>query len=213
MIYGYIRVSTDKQTIEGQKNLISRWAQDRGLVVQWIEKEISSRKTLEQRGITEMVDSLQAADTIIVTELSRLGRSTKEVLGIVDNIVKDKGCRLITLNPPLDIDGTNIDSPMNNLIITMFAAIAKMERDFISERTKQGLRAVEAKGIKLGKPAGGVQRCLYDRDHDKIKHLVEMGVPTNTIIETHLKYGKYLSLSNYIKRLKQGKVRTDYATI
>ena len=76
--------------------------------------------------------------------------------------------------------------------------LAELERDFISERTKEGLRARVAKGIKLGKPKGVIQASMYDKDKEKILHLYQLGVPIQKIIATHLGYGKYLSLKSYI---------------
>ena len=77
---------------------------------------------------------------------------------------------------------------------------AELERDFISERTKEGLRARVAKGIKLGKPKGTLQKSMYDNDQEKIFHLYKLGVPLHKIISTHLEYGKYLSLKEYIEK-------------
>ncbi|WP_050805572.1 hypothetical protein [Legionella drancourtii] len=81
--------------------------------------------------------------------------------------------------------------------------LAELERDFISERTKEGLKARAAKGIKLGKPKGVIQASMYDKDKDKILHLYQLGVPIQKIITTHLSYGKYLSLKAFIKKLNQ----------
>ena len=78
--------------------------------------------------------------------------------------------------------------------------IAELERDFISERTKEGLRARVAKGIKLGKPKGILQNSMYDNDQQKIFDLYKLGVPLHKIISTHLGYGKYLSLKIYIEK-------------
>ena len=78
--------------------------------------------------------------------------------------------------------------------------LAELERDFISERTKEGLRALKDKGIKLGKPKGTLQKSMYDKDHDRIQHLYKIGVPLKKIIETHLGYGKYLALKTYIEK-------------
>jgi DNA invertase Pin-like site-specific DNA recombinase len=80
--------------------------------------------------------------------------------------------------------------------------IAELERDFISERTKEGLNARKAKGIKLGKPKGILQSSMYDKDADKILHLYQLGVPIRKIIKTHIAYGKYSSLKEYIDKRK-----------
>ena len=82
--------------------------------------------------------------------------------------------------------------------------LAELERDFISERTKEGLRARVAQGIQLGKPKGTIQKSMYDKDKDKILHLYALGVPITKIIDTHLKYGKSFSLKNFID--KQNKI-------
>lgn len=85
----------------------------------------------------------------------------------------------------------------------VFSMLAELERDFISERTKEGLKARKAKGIILGKPKGVLQASKYDQDRERIFDLHKMGVPLNKIIEIHLKYGKYSSLKEYIdKRFK-----------
>ena len=90
----------------------------------------------------------------------------------------------------------------NKILLTVFSMVADLERDFISGRTKEGLRAREAKGIKLGKPLGTLQNSSYDKDRERIFDLYRMGVPLNKIISIHLKYGKYNSLKDYIlKRL------------
>jgi DNA invertase Pin-like site-specific DNA recombinase len=78
--------------------------------------------------------------------------------------------------------------------------IAELERDFISEKTKEGLRARVAKGIKLGKPKGILQNSMYDNDKQKIFDLYKLGVPFYKIISMHLGYGKYLSLKIYVDK-------------
>ena len=84
MIYGYVRVSTQGQNFDSQKNAISRYCVDQKLLVdEWIELEISSRKSTEKRRIDELLDKLVSGDTIIVSELSRIGRSIKETLNQV----------------------------------------------------------------------------------------------------------------------------------
>lgn len=81
--------------------------------------------------------------------------------------------------------------------------LAELERDFISERTKEGLRARVAKGIKLGKPKGIIQASMYDKDKEKILHLYQLGVSIQKIIATHLGYGRYLSLKEFIHKRKE----------
>lgn len=108
----------------------------------------------------------------------------------------------------LDINPHKQNDITNKILITIFSMIAELERDFISERTKEGLRATVAKGIKLGKPKGVLQKSMYDKDKEQIFHLHALGVPIGKIISTHIKYGKYWSLKNYIeKRYKSNSIQ------
>ena len=148
--------------------------------------------------IDELLSKLQSNDIIIASELSRIGRSIKETLNIIEAIVKEKGARLILIKQHLDINLSNTSNPTNKILITVFSMLAELERDFISERTKEGLRARVARGIKLGKPTGTIQSSMYDKDREKILHLHALGVPLNKIIKVHLGYGQYYSLKQYL---------------
>lgn len=199
MIYGYLRVSKIDQHLESQKSLIARYVVDHKMVIdQWIQVEISSRKSVEKRRITELLDKVETGDIVIVSEISRVGRSIKEVLQIIEELIQVKKCRLVLVKQGLDLDPTNKNDMTNKILLTIFTMMAELERDFISERTKEGLKARKERGIILGKPKGIIQKSMYDKDKDKIGNLYQLGVPLNTIINTHLKYGGYLSLKYYI---------------
>ena len=201
MIYGYIRVSNHDQNLEGQKNLISRYGMEHKLMVdEWIAVEMSSRKSMEARRIEELFNKLQPHDIVIVSELSRIGRSIKETLNTIDILIHQKQTRLILIKQNLDMNPHNKNNLTNKVLITVFSMIAELERDFISERTKEGLRARKERGIILGKPKGILQSSMYDPDKEKIFHLYQLGVPLNKIINTHLGYGKYYSLKEYIDK-------------
>jgi DNA invertase Pin-like site-specific DNA recombinase len=201
MIYGYVRVSNQDQNVESQKNLISRYCVDHKIMVnEWIEVEMSSRKSTKARRVDELLDKLAPEDVIIASELSRLGRSIKETLNTIEILVRSKQARLILIKQNLDMNPRNQDSLTNKVLITVFSMIAELERDFISERTKEGLNARKAKAIKLGKPKGTLQASMYDVDREKIFHLHNLGVPLKKIIKIHLEYGKYYSLKEYIER-------------
>lgn len=203
MIYGYVRVSTQDQSVESQKNSISRYCIEQKLMVdEWIELEMSSRKSTAMRRIDELLDKLLPDDVVIASELSRLGRSIKETLNTIETIIQDKLSRLILIKQNLDLNPNAKNNVANKVLITIFSMLAELERDFISERTKEGLRARAAKGIKLGKPKGVIQASMYDKDREKILHLYQLGVPIQKIISTHLGYGKYLSLKAFLHKSK-----------
>ena len=87
----------------------------------------------------------------------------------------------------------------SKILVTLFSLMAELERDFVSLRTKEALAAKKAKGIKLGKPKGTIQKSMYDKDLDKIKELLELGLSARKISK-HLGYGTYISLNTYIKK-------------
>lgn len=200
-IYGYVRVSTQDQSVDSQKNSISRYCIDQKIMVdEWIELEMSSRKSTVHRRIDELLDKLSPGDIVISSELSRLGRSIKETLNTIETIIQDKQARLILIKQNLDLNHGVKSNVANKVLITIFSMLAELERDFISERTKEGLKARAARGIKLGKPKGVIQASMYDKDREKILHLYQLGVPIQKIISTHLNYGKYLSLKAFLNK-------------
>jgi len=138
----------------------------------FIEITISSRKTSKQRRIDEWLQILDDADTLIVTELSRLGRSTAEIIALINDLVK-KSIRVIIIKQNLDISQHDMNS---KIIITLFSLFAELERDMISIRTKEALLAKKAQGIKLGKPKGTLQKSKFDKDVEKIRELLGYGL-------------------------------------
>ena len=201
MIYGYIRVSTQGQNLDSQKNLINRYCVNQKLIIdEWIELEISLHQSTAKRCINELLNKLLPDDAIIVSELSRIGRSIKETLNIIELMLQEKKARLILIKQNLDLNPKQKNNIIYKVLITAISMVAELERDFISERTKEGLRARATKGIKLGKPKGVLQNSMYDKDKQKIFDLYKLGVPLHKIISTHLGYGKYLSLKIYIQK-------------
>lgn len=194
-----MRVSTAEQSLQSQQLIINDYVVKNKLIIdETIEAHISSRKSPEARKIIDLINKLQAGDTLICSELSRLGRSLAETLQLVEQI-KDKQVKLILIKNNLVIDTATND--MNTkIMLTVFSLIDDLSRTYISERTKAGLKALQDKGIKLGKPVGTVQKSMYDKDQDKILELVKLGVPIQKIIDTHLKYGKAQSLTKYVKK-------------
>ena len=201
MIFGYTRVSKNEQHLDSQKSVIARFIVERKWIIdEWIEVEMSSRKSVKKRKITELLDKVSHGDIVIVSEISRVGRSMKEVFEIIEVLIKEKQCRLILVKQGLDLDPTNQNDMTNKILLTIFSMMAELERDFISERTKEGLQARREQGITLGKPKGVIQKSMYDSHKIQIAELYQLGVPLNTIISNHLKFGEYQSLKNYIEK-------------
>ena len=192
----YIRTSTDKQDLNNQKLEIFEFAKKIKLEVDdFIQMTISSRKNTKERRIDEIIAALGDADTLIVTELSRLGRSTAEVIGLVNELIK-KQVRVIAIKQSLDIKQHDMTS---KVMITLFSLFAELERDLISLRTKEALASKKAQGIRLGKPKGTVQKSKFDKDASKIKELLALGLSVRKIA-IFLGYTNHLSLNTYIKK-------------
>ena len=192
----YIRTSTDKQDLNNQKLEIFEFAKKNKLEVDdFIQMTISSRKTSNERRIDEMLLNLEDADTLIVTELSRLGRSTAEVIGLVNELIK-KQVRVIAIKQNLDIKQHDMTS---KVMITLFSLFSELERDLISLRTKEALANKKAQGIQLGKPKGTIQKSKFDNDLDKIKELLNLGLSVRKIA-IFLGYTNHIGLNTYIKK-------------
>ena len=195
---GYIRVSTDQQDLQNQQHSILNYVNKNSLgKVEFIEVKMSSRKKDEDRKIDELFETLQAGDHLIVSELSRIGRSVVNVVTIVNQLIA-LGVNLHILKEQLFIK-PNEQNPFTDFQINIFSAFAQLERDLISKRTKEALQARKAKGIKLGKPVGTIQGSIYDKDKEKIKELHSLGVTLTNISKKHLGYGTIKSLSEYVK--------------
>ncbi|MCX7091623.1 MAG: recombinase family protein [Legionellales bacterium] len=194
----YIRTSTDKQDLNNQKLEIFEFAKKNKLEVDdFIQMTISSRKTSKERRIDEMLLTLEDADTLIVTELSRLGRSTAEVIGLVNELIK-KQVRVIAIKQNLDIKQHDMTS---KVMITLFSLFSELERDLISLRTKEALASKKAQGIQLGKPKGTLQKSKFDKDVVKIKELLSLGLSVRKIAN-FFGYSNHIGLNTYVSKRK-----------
>lgn len=162
MIYGYIRVSTDKQTVENQRYEIEKYCTARELCVdRWIEETVSGTKTYKQRSLGTVIKRLNCNDTLICTEMSRLGRSLFMIMEILSQCLK-KGCRVYTIKDNYQL-GDNIES---KVLAFAFGLSAEIERTLISQRTREALARLKKEGRQLGRPKGakGKSPKLQDKD-------------------------------------------------
>ena len=147
---GYLRVSTLDQDIEKNKADILHLANHHDLgKIQFVEEKVSGKVPWRERKIAEVLEQLQAKDTIIVSELSRLGRSMLECMEIL-LLATCKGINVYAVK-----GNWRLDSSIQSKIIAMaFSMAAEIERDLISQRTKEALRFKKTQGLKLGRPKG-----------------------------------------------------------
>jgi DNA invertase Pin-like site-specific DNA recombinase len=205
-ILAYLRVSTNKQDLNNQKLEILEFAQKKDLKVnEFVEVMISSRKTSKQRRIDDLLEQLAASDTLIVTEMSRLGRSTAEVIGLVNQLIA-RSIRIIVIKQNLDLNRHDMGS---KIMVTVFSLLAELERDLISLRTKEALAAKKSQGIKLGKPKGTIQKSKFDNDQEKIKELLDLGLSVRKIAR-YFGYHNHISLNTYVNKrgLRQKQIPT-----
>lgn len=153
MIYGYIRVSSDKQTVENQRFEINTFCKKENLKVDdWIEETISGTKNYDKRQLGDLLKKVRKDDIIICSELSRLGRNLFMIMEIL-NICMTKECRVWTIK-----DGYRLGDDIPSKVLAFaFGLSAEIERNLISQRTKEALARKKAEGVTLGRPKG--KRC------------------------------------------------------
>lgn len=150
MIYGYIRVSSDKQTVENQRFEINNFCERNKLVIDgWIEETISGTKSYNKRELGKLLKRVQKDDLIICAELSRLGRNLFMIMEIL-NICMTKECKVWTIKDNYRL-GEDIQS---KVLAFAFGLSAEIERNLISQRTREALARKKAEGITLGRPKG-----------------------------------------------------------
>ncbi len=194
----YVRASTGKQDVNNQKLEILEFARHANLNVdEFVQITISSRKTSKQRRIDELMEKLVDSDTLIVTELSRLGRSTSEIIALVNELLQ-RNIRVIIIKQNLDMSQHDMSS---KIIVTLFSLFAELERDLVSLRTKEALAAKKAQGIKLGKPKGTIQASKFDKDRERIEELLRLGMSVRKIAAV-MEYSNHIGLNTYINKRK-----------
>lgn len=164
MNYGYIRVSTDKQTVENQRYEINTFCQKLNIHIDgWIEETISGTKNFDKRKLGDLLKIVQKDDLIICAELSRLGRNLFMIMEIL-HICMNKECKVWTIKDNYRL-GDDIQS---KVLAFAFGLSAEIERNLISQRTKEALARKVQEGIVLGRPKGRKtsteKHKLYDKD-------------------------------------------------
>ena len=164
MIYGYIRVSCDKQTVENQRFEINNFCKCQGMEVDgWIEETISGTKSYNKRALGKLLKRVRKDDLIVCAELSRLGRNLFMIMEIL-NICMTKECRVWTIKDNYRL-GEDIQS---KVLAFAFGLSAEIERTLISQRTKEALARKRTEGVRLGRPIGSrtspCARKLFSKD-------------------------------------------------
>ena len=190
---GYLRVSTIDQDTEKNKAEILELANEKQFGhVKFVEEKVSGKKSWKERKIKGIIDELGEGDRLIVPELSRLGRSMLEIMEML-SIAKDKGIYIYAVKGGWELNG----SIQSKVMAMAFSIASEIERDLISKRTKEGLRARKAQGVKLGRPKGPGKSKL-DKHRDEIIALLKNGSTKAFVAK---KYGTTKpNLYNWIKK-------------
>ncbi|WP_304953522.1 master DNA invertase Mpi family serine-type recombinase [uncultured Alistipes sp.] len=197
MVYGYIRVSTDKQTVENQRFEINRFCENHTMVVdRWIEETISGNKDVDKRKLGIILGSMQKDDILICAELSRLGRNLLMIMAILNQCMKQE-VQVWTIK-----DNYRLGSDINSKVLAFaFGLSAEIERNLISQRTKEALARKKAEGVILGRPKGSKSkiRKLTGREAE-IQELLDKRISKSAIARI---LGVHrLTVAGYLKTMR-----------
>ena len=168
--FAYLRVSTTDQDLDKNRYDILQLANDKHLgTVHWVEEKVSGRVSWKKRAIGDLIQQMQPGDTLIVSELSRLGRSMLECMEIL-SIAAQRGIRIYAIKGSWQLD----DSIQSKIVAMAFAMAAEIERDLISQRTKEALAARKQAGMTLGRPRG-TGKSKLDKHRLEIEGLLANG--------------------------------------
>jgi DNA invertase Pin-like site-specific DNA recombinase len=174
MIYGYIRVSTDRQTVENQRFEIKHFCKRNNIEVQqWIEETISGTKEVEKRKLGGLLNRLQRGDILICAELSRLGRNLLMIMSIL-NVCMEKEVQVWTIK-----DNYRLGSDISSKVLAFaFGLSAEIERNLISQRTREALARMKAEGIHIGRPRGSKSKTIkLTGKETEIQSLIDQNIP------------------------------------
>ena len=175
----YLRVSTPQQDVQSQRLGILEYARKSDFRVDdFIETTASGRASDARRRIDQLMSVLQPGDRLVVSELSRLARSLGQIVAILDALTK-QGVSFVAIKENIRVEGKQ--DIQTKVMTTLFALFAEVERDLISERTREGLAKARSSGKKLGRPKGSLGVSRLDGKEDEIRHFLKLGVSKSSI--------------------------------
>lgn len=178
MIIGYLRVSTEKQNPENQRDEIRRFAEEKSLAVDlWVVETVSGKIAHKKRKLGRLLRKMNKGDTLIVTEISRLSRSLTEIMAIMGECL-DREINIYTTK-----ERYTFDNSINSKVLCFaFGLVAEIERNLISMRTKEALALKRAEGVRLGRRPGSDVKMQVIRDNsDRIEAMLASGMTVTKI--------------------------------
>ena len=140
--------------------------------------QVSSRKTPKRRGVLELLKRLEPGDVLVVSELSRLGRSVGQIIQMIDHLITNQ-IRFVAIKENIELSGKQ--DIQTKVMVTMFGLFAEIERDLISERTKEGIVAARKKGKIIGRPKGILGKSKLDGKAEDVRQLLRKEVGITSI--------------------------------
>ena len=201
MVYGYLRVSTEEQNLENQKIAIS----EKFEIDEWVYEKKSGTIDYHKRNLGGLLEKIQNGDILITTELSRLGRSLNMIFKIINELT-DKGVRVIAIKNNFDLNPKIKNDYVSSVLLFAFGLSAQIERDLISERTKQGLVVARKNGKRIGRQKGDVIYNVKLRQYQKeIEKKVKHGQSINSLAkEYNVKWStmkKFITVYSKMKKV------------
>jgi DNA invertase Pin-like site-specific DNA recombinase len=174
MTYGYIRVSTDRQTVENQRFEINQFCKKTDIKVEkWIDETISGTKEIDKRKLGGLLSDLRKGDILICSELSRLGRNLLMIMSIL-NVCMEKEVQVWTIKDNYRL-GNDISS---KVLAFAFGLSAEIERNLISQRTREALARMKSEGIHIGRPQGAKSKEIkLSGKEEQIKKMLKQKMP------------------------------------
>ena len=197
MIYAYIRVSTAEQSYSGQHYELLHWANKNGITIdKWVTESVSGTVPPAKRQLGRLMQKLKCDDLLLCTEISRLGRNMLMIMSIL-NDCSAKGVKIHTVK-----DNFNLDNNLNSKIIAFaFALAAEIERNLISQRTKEALADLKASGVKLGRPPGSGKK--REEILKNLPQIIQQRAAGESYVRIAAKYGVHRNtLVKYLKSVK-----------
>ncbi|AAN53086.1 recombinase family protein [Shewanella oneidensis] len=192
--YAYLRVSTDAQDVDNQKHGILEFANQHGLSnLSFVEDTVSGKHKWRARKLGDLLESLAPKDVIVFAEVSRMARSTLQVLEILE-FCTERQIHVYIAKQKMILD----DSMQSRITATVLGLAAEIEREFISLRTKEALAARKAAGMKLGRPAGQAEKTKLDKHRKAIESYLDKGLSIRSIAK--LIDEPSTTVNDYIKR-------------
>ena len=196
-VSAYIRVSTEMQTYSSQQYEIETYCRKNNIVIdEWVNESVSGTVAIEKRILGSLLERMGKGDILICTELSRLGRNMLMIMGIL-NTCSEKGISIHSIKDHFDLT----DSINSKIIAFAFALAAEIERNLISQRTKEALAVKKLEGVRLGRPPGSSKKKVsFYKNYIQIMEMKAEGIPLSSIAKA---YGIHRNtLKKYIDDIK-----------